>query len=153
MGAVKILKAKPNIFAITVGEEAIARRLLEGNPWFIKDYTFFVKLWPAYHYLDDIDGNRAIFWIQAHGVPKQFCTVKNGMCIGERLGAVLEVGDSVESSFRGFPCFRVDFDASKPLISQLKIPCPKEGHRFIRLEYEGLRIFCYCCGRLGYSSG
>lgn len=48
MGAVKILKAKPNIFAITVGEEAIARRLLKGNPWFIKDYTFFVKLWPSY---------------------------------------------------------------------------------------------------------
>lgn len=127
MGAVKILKAKPNIFAITVGKEAIARRLLERNPWFIKDYTFSVKLWPSYHYLDDIDANRAIFWIQAHGVPKQLCTVKNGRCISERLGVVLEVGDPVESGFRGFLRFRVDFDASKPLIFQLKIPCPKEG--------------------------
>lgn len=54
MGVVRILKAKNNIYAITVGKEAVARKLLEGNPWFITDYTFFVKLWPSYHSLDDI---------------------------------------------------------------------------------------------------
>ncbi|KAB2612811.1 hypothetical protein D8674_041722 [Pyrus ussuriensis x Pyrus communis] len=54
MGVVRISKAKNNIYAITVGKEVMARKLLEGNPWFIRDYTFFVKLWPSYHSLDDI---------------------------------------------------------------------------------------------------
>lgn len=40
MGAVKVTKAKEKVYAITVGEEAVARRLLEGNPWFIKGFTF-----------------------------------------------------------------------------------------------------------------
>ncbi|XP_009367351.2 uncharacterized protein LOC103957011 [Pyrus x bretschneideri] len=152
MGDVKILKAKPNILAITVEEEAITRRLLEGNPWFIKDYTFSVKFWPSYHSLDDIKANRAIFWIRAHGVLRHFCTLKNAKCIGERLGDVLEVDNPLESGFRGFLRLKVDFDASKPLITQLKISCPKEGHRSIRFKYEGLRIFHYHCSRLEHAS-
>ncbi|KAB2629088.1 hypothetical protein D8674_033883 [Pyrus ussuriensis x Pyrus communis] len=53
----------------------------------------------------------------------------NAKCIGERLGDVLEVENPLESGFRGFLRLKVDFDASKPLITQLKISCPKEGHR------------------------
>lgn len=62
MGMVKVLRDKSNIFAIIVGEENVARRLLEGNPWFIKDYTFSVKLWPSFHSLDDIEPDRGIYW-------------------------------------------------------------------------------------------
>ncbi|RXH85805.1 hypothetical protein DVH24_014400 [Malus domestica] len=74
MGVVRVLRAKENICASTVGEEEVARKLLEGNPWFVKDYTFFVKLWPSYHSLDDIEADRAIYWIQAHGIPRSHCT-------------------------------------------------------------------------------
>lgn len=61
IGVVKVLRAKPNVFAITVGEESMVRHLMEGNPLFIKDYMFSVKLWPSYHSLDDIIADRAVF--------------------------------------------------------------------------------------------
>lgn len=32
MGVVQVLRAKENIYVITVGEKAMARKLLEGNP-------------------------------------------------------------------------------------------------------------------------
>lgn len=77
IGVVRVQRAKANIYAITVGEEAVARKILEGNPWFIRDYTFSVKLWPKFPSLDDIEPDRAIYWIQAHGIPRNYCTPKN----------------------------------------------------------------------------
>ncbi|KAM1087749.1 hypothetical protein ACFX15_012826 [Malus domestica] len=131
MGVVKVLKTKPNIYAINVGEEAVARRLLEGNPWFNKDYTSTIKLW------------------QAHGVPRHLCTMKNAI-MGEMLGAVLEVEDHFEIGFRNFLWLQVDFDGRRPLVTCFQIPFQKTGSRLLRLKYEGLRIFCYRCGRLGH---
>lgn len=54
-------KAKDNKYIIAVGDEVVARKLMEGNLWFVKDYTFSVKLWPLYHSIDDIKLDRAIF--------------------------------------------------------------------------------------------
>ncbi|KAM1263020.1 hypothetical protein ACFX13_028749 [Malus domestica] len=61
MGVVRVLKAKDNKYIIAVGDEVVARKLMEGNLWFVKDYTFSVKLWPLYHSIDDIKLDRAIF--------------------------------------------------------------------------------------------
>ncbi|KAM1515822.1 hypothetical protein ACFXTH_014853 [Malus domestica] len=125
MGVVRVQKAKPNVYAITVGEDAVARRILEGNPWFIRNYTFSVKLWSTYHFLDDIEADRAVFWIQAHGIPRNFCTMKNARCLREKIGAILEVEDPVEVGFRGFFQMRVDFDTWKPLVTYCSVLCPQ----------------------------
>ncbi|CAN6683163.1 unnamed protein product [Malus baccata var. baccata] len=105
MAVVRVLRVKANLYVITVGEEVVARRLLEGNPWFIRDYTF-----------------------SAHGIPRNYCTLKNAKCL-------------------------VNFDTSKPLLTSFSVSCPKLCSYTIRLHYEGLRIFYYKCGRLGHSSG
>lgn len=151
-GGCSRLCTKANVYAITVGEEAVAKRLLEGNPWFIRDYTFSVKLWPSFHSLDDIIPNKAIYWIQAHGIPRNYYTLKNARCLRSKMGAVLEVEDPLETGFRGFLHMRVGFDTLKPLLTSFLVPCLKLGSYTIRIRYEGLRIFCYKCGRLGHSS-
>ncbi|CAN6576137.1 unnamed protein product [Malus baccata var. baccata] len=46
MGNVKFSKAKLNVYYIQVGDEKTTRRILKGNPWFIKGAPFTVKLWP-----------------------------------------------------------------------------------------------------------
>ena len=153
MRVVGVQLAKANVYAITVGEEAVAMRILEGNPWFISDYTFPIKLWSSFHSLDDIEADRAVFWIHAHGIPQNFCTMKNARCLGSKIGAMLEVEDPKEVGFRGFLKLRVDFDASRPLLTCFSVPCPRMGSYMIRLKYKGLKIFCYQCDRLGHSRG
>ncbi|KAB2636108.1 hypothetical protein D8674_026642 [Pyrus ussuriensis x Pyrus communis] len=67
---IRVARAKENIHAITNGEEAVARQLLEGNPWFVKGYSFSVKFWPTYHSLDHIKPDKVMFWVQSHGIPR-----------------------------------------------------------------------------------
>ena len=153
MGAVKVVKAKANVYSIIVGDEKVARRLVDGNPWFVKGHTFTTMLWPLYPSLDDIAADMAVYWVQAHGLPRNLCTSKNARVLGARVGAVMEVEDIDTAGFRGFIRIRVNLDASKPLSPGFTMPCPVKGKRLIRLRYEGLRDFCYSCGKLGHSRG
>lgn len=95
----------------------------------------------------------AIYWVYAHDILMNYCTVKNARRLEARLGAVLEVEDSLETGFRGFLWIRVDFDATKPLLTSFSVPFPRLGSYNIRLYYEGLQIVCYICGSLGRLSG
>ncbi|VVA40746.1 PREDICTED: reverse mRNAase [Prunus dulcis] len=128
MGVVKVNKAKENVYSITVAEKEVASRILDGNPWFIKGYTFTVKLWPLYHSLDDIQADKAIYWVQAHGLPRILCTPKNARQFGSRIGAVMEV------DFRGFLRMRIDMNTAKPLAPGFFMPCPVARKRRIRLK-------------------
>lgn len=153
LGAICIFQVKPNVYSIQVGDESVAWRILDRNPWFVKGYTFSVKPWPIYHSLDVIDVNRATFWVQAHGIPRNRCTKKNTRYLGEKLGVVMEIEDPLQDGFMGFLRIKVDLDATKPIVTWVSMPCPIKGTRFIRLKYEGLQDFCPHCGRIGHSNG
>lgn len=131
----------------------MARRLRDGNLWFIKGFTFTIKSWPLYHSLDDIIPDRAIFWVQAHGLPRNMCSPGNARKLGVRIGFVMEIEDTDEVGLRGFLRMRIDLDASKPLPPSFSMPFQVTGRRKIHLRYEGLKEFCMRCGRLGHSCG
>ncbi|CAB4313582.1 unnamed protein product [Prunus armeniaca] len=152
MGTIEVLWAKENVYSISVGDEAMARRLMDGNPWFIKGFTFTAKSWPLYHSLDIIP-DRAIFWVQVHGFPRNMCSPGNARKLGARIGYVMKIEDVDEVGFKGFLRMRIDLDASKPLPPGFSMPCQVTGRRKIRLRYEGLKEFCMQCGRLGHSCG
>ncbi|KAM2155993.1 hypothetical protein ACFX1R_041745 [Malus domestica] len=66
----------------------------------VKGFVFTVKFWPKFHSLDDIAPNRAVFWVQAHGLPQNLCTFKTARYLGGKIDAVLEVEDPSESVLR-----------------------------------------------------
>ncbi|KAL6289519.1 hypothetical protein ACE6H2_007029 [Prunus campanulata] len=77
MGLIKVVKSKENVYVVIVEDEAVANRLLEGDPWFVKRHAFTLKPWPLYCSIKDIEAKRAIFWVQAHGILRNLCTMKN----------------------------------------------------------------------------
>lgn len=125
---IKVFRAKDSVYSIEVGDEKMARRILEGNPWFIKGGPFTVKLWPMYQSLEEIEANQAIFWIQVHGIPKNLCTIKNARVLGSKLG-LLKIEDPVVTGFRGFLQVQVDLDATKPFLTNYTKPCLVKGDR------------------------
>ncbi|KAI5317919.1 hypothetical protein L3X38_037626 [Prunus dulcis] len=111
-----------------------ARRLFDGNPWFIKDNIFTVKRWPIYHSLDNIVPNRAIFWVQAHGLPRSLCSSGTARKLGAQIAYVMEIEDVEEVGFRRFLRMRIDINASKPLGPGFSMPCQVKRQRKIRLS-------------------
>lgn len=86
IGQIRIVRAKKNVYSITVGSEKLARRLIDGSPWNVKGYCFSLRNWPLHLSIDDIEPTCSTYWIQAHGIPRDMLSVSNGRKLGA-LGA------------------------------------------------------------------
>ncbi|KAM2081305.1 hypothetical protein ACFX1T_034958 [Malus domestica] len=91
-------RANENIYTITIGEEPVVRRLLEGNPWLVKGYFFSVKFWPisliGSHYARQGDVLGPISWHTTLTLHQEKCPLA-----GKKIRAILEVNDPVENGF------------------------------------------------------
>lgn len=117
--------------------------------WNVKGFCFSIRHWPLYQSIDDIEPNRATYWIHAHGIPREMLSIANGRKLGSLLGSVIDVEDPSLVGNRGFLRLRINFDAHKPLATSCFLPY-RAGTKKIRLQYELLKSFCHHCGRLGH---
>ncbi|XP_024156254.1 uncharacterized protein At4g02000-like [Rosa chinensis] len=152
LGQIRIIQVKKNTYSLTVGSEKLASKLINESPWNVKGYCLSVRHWPHFHSIDDMDTNRPTYWIQAHGIPLDQMTKNNGRKLGELLGSTLEVEDPKVVGIKGYLQMRVDFDTRRPLATFVQLPRLTYRVTRIRLQYEGLRVFCYHCGRLEHSN-
>lgn len=148
-GQIRIIRAKKNVYSIRVGSQKLATRLINGGPWNVKGFCLSITQWPLYQSIDEIEPNRATYWIHAHGIPREMLSVANGRKLGSLLGSVIDVEDPSLVGNRGFLRLRIDFDAHKPLATSCFLPY-HAGTKKIRLQYELLKSFCHHCGRLGH---
>ncbi|KAL6193639.1 hypothetical protein ACLB2K_034723 [Fragaria x ananassa] len=150
IGQVRIIRIKKNAYSLSVGSEKLARRLIDDGPWNVKGLCFSVRLWPNHHSFEEIETCRATYWIQAHGIPPELMTKNNGRKLGEMLGSVLEVEDPKEVGNRGYLRLRIDIDTRRPLATFVNLPRSMGKVSKITMQYEGLKKFCFHCGRLGH---
>lgn len=67
------------------------------------------------------------------------------MALGKTLGKAIKADTNTKFSTRGrFAIVCVEVDLSKPLIPKIFF----EG-RWLSVEYEGLKLICFRCGRAG----
>ncbi|PQQ20127.1 uncharacterized protein Pyn_19042 [Prunus yedoensis var. nudiflora] len=149
---VKIAWASPNVYIITAASTVVAKKLIEKGPWHVNDDVFSIQPWPQSSTLAEIHPNKATYWIQAHGIPLGLMTGRNARLIGERIGTVIGVEDPATNGTRSFLWMRIVIDATKPLQLGFWLPRANEGRTWINLKYEGLRRFCFRCGRLGHAN-
>ncbi|KAL6227500.1 hypothetical protein ACLB2K_001457 [Fragaria x ananassa] len=149
-GQIRIARAKPNTYVISVGTEQLARRLFEGGPWDVKGYCFSVRVWPSNTALDEICINRATYWVQGHAVPKEQITAENGVKMAKLLGVIEEIEDPAIVGNRGYLRVKVLINTKRPLTTSLMLPRSGGAPTKIKLKYEKLKIFCFKCGRLGH---
>ncbi|BFG20977.1 hypothetical protein CerSpe_072510 [Prunus speciosa] len=149
---VKIAWASPNVYVITAASFVVAKKLIEKGPWHVNDDVFSIQPWPQSSALAEIHPNKATYWIQAHGIPLGLMTGRNARLIGERIGSVIGVEDPATNGTRSFLRMRIEIDSTKPLLLGFWLPRANEERTWINLKYEGLRRFCFRCGRLGHAN-
>ncbi|PQP91931.1 uncharacterized protein Pyn_25559 [Prunus yedoensis var. nudiflora] len=149
---VKIAWASPNVYIITVASAVLAKKLMEKGPWHVHDDVFSIQPWPSNCALAEIHPNKATYWIQAHGIPLGMMTGRNALLIGGRIGTVIGIEDPAINGTRSFLRMRIEIDTTKPLQLGFWLPRGNGGRSWINLRYEGLRRFCFRCGRLGHAN-
>lgn len=78
-------------------------------------------------------------------------TANNARIIGDRIGDLISVEDPATTDSRGFLRIRVTINSSRPLPLGFWLPKGMSGKLWIIFKFQGIRRFCYRCGRLGHT--
>ncbi|GJT88030.1 retrotransposon protein, putative, unclassified [Tanacetum coccineum] len=129
----------------------MSKIIIDESSCSVMGYYLALVPWYPDKTLEEIDFNRGMFWVQAHGLP--FGKMKKGYAIelASKIGTLVEVdcvGEGLQ--LNRFLRFRVEADLSVPLCRGIELPRVGLRLLFISFKYERLSNFCYACGRLGH---
>ncbi|KAH9663933.1 CCHC-type domain-containing protein [Citrus sinensis] len=150
---VKIEKLGDNVFMFKFGSEVDKRSILVGGPWHF-DRALIVLVEPVG--IGDIKKqsfSQVSFWVQIHDVPIMCMSKEMATQLGAVIGKVEEVDtDDAGECLGPFLRLRISVDISKPLKKIIELEQEEEDAEDIpmRVMYERLPDFCFCCGRIGH---
>jgi len=126
--------------------------ILDQGPWNVRGSLLLLKPWSPDLALDEVNLNLCSFWVQVHGLPGQNMAAVNAVIIAQRLGKVLAVDhhDAKGLICQPFLRFRVELDATQPLIPGFHLPRSGRDPLWISFRYERLGDYCTLCGLIGH---
>ncbi|KAK9179229.1 hypothetical protein WN943_028428 [Citrus x changshan-huyou] len=148
---VKIEGLGDNVFMFKFGTEADKRSILMGGPWHF-DRALIVLTEPAG--IGDVKKqkfNHVSFWVQIHDVLIMCMSKEMALELGNVIGKVEEIEtDATREYFGQFLRLRISVDVMKPLKKLIELEQEGENEEDIpmRVMYERLPDFCFCCGRI-----
>ncbi|KAL4381873.1 hypothetical protein AHAS_Ahas04G0177000 [Arachis hypogaea] len=92
------------------------------------------------------------FWVQIHGVPLEHMNRETARMIGEKMGTVVEVENSIKNNIllQTFLRVRVALEIAKPLHTGFWMKRDKLPNTRIEFKYERLQdAYCLNCGSVG----
>ena len=126
-------------------------RVWDSGPWTF-DKSTLVLCDPAIEKPSGDEFRYVEFWVQLHGIPFKYRSVRMGELIGGKIGKVVKVEKNREGRVCGeFIRARIAIDIGKPLMKGVFIKLgAEEGKSWVAFRFEKLGDFCFACGRLGH---
>lgn len=123
-----------------------SRRVLTGGPYFIGPNFLHVQKWKP-NFRADIEGiNSMVVWVRFPNVSAEYLDEEAVKLIASVIGKPIKLDEVAAFASRGrFARVCVQIDLAKPLLTKVQIK-----RDFIHIEYEGLPVICYSCGRVGH---
>ncbi|KAI9127941.1 hypothetical protein K1719_000934 [Acacia pycnantha] len=120
-------------------------KVLTGGPWMVFGAYLTVQPWKV-----DFDAQSSISnvvaWIRLPGLSFRYYHKSTLRAIGTLLGEVIKIDYMTETRGRGkFARLAVLIDLQKPLVPWIKVDGQTHG-----VEYEGLPLICFDCGKYGH---
>ncbi|KAI9105148.1 hypothetical protein K1719_022677 [Acacia pycnantha] len=122
-------------------------KVLTGGPWTIFGAYLTLQPWTI-----DFDPNTTaistvVAWVRVPGLAFRYYHKSTLRAIGKLLGEVVKIDYMIESRGRGkYARVAVLIDLQKPLIPWIKVDGKMYG-----VEYEGLPLICFSCGKYGHT--
>jgi len=121
--------------------------VLTQGPWMLGDNYVVIREWVPNFVPEETPITCLTAWVRIPQLSveyfnKQFLLEK----IGCKIGKVLRVDDTTANVERGqYTRLSVEVDLTKPLLSKFRL-----NGRIWRIQYEGLRMICFKCGKQGH---
>ncbi|KAI3893641.1 hypothetical protein MKX03_006219, partial [Papaver bracteatum] len=119
--------------------------LLEG-PWFINGHNLSLQRWKPNFKPSEARINKTIVWARLPELPIEYFYREVLYKIAAKIGIPIKIDNITESILRGkYARFCVELDTDQPLKYAIRI-----GNFKQRIEYEGIGLVCFHCGKLSH---
>lgn len=120
--------------------------VLTQGPWLIGDSYLTIRKWIPNFIADEEPIKFLTAWVRIPHLSVEYFDKQILHKIGEKIGKVIKIDRNTESMDRGqYVRFCIEVDISKPLLSKFRL-----NGRIWKIQYEGLKMVCFKCGRLGH---
>ncbi|XP_074287666.1 uncharacterized protein At4g02000-like [Silene latifolia] len=125
--------------------EDLEHVLLQG-PWMIDDHYLTIRKWAPNFVPSEDKIRRLTTWVRIPNLPVEYFNKEFLSKIGDKIGNVVRIDKNTEMAERGqFTRMSIEVDIDKPLLSKFRL-----NKKVYHIQYEGLRMICFECGRLGH---
>ncbi|KAI9084391.1 hypothetical protein K1719_033733 [Acacia pycnantha] len=122
-------------------------KALSGGPWTIFGAYLTVQPWSLEFDPKSSTISKVVIWVRIPGLSFRYYHKSMLRAIGSLLGEVVKIDYRTETMGRGkYARIAVLVDLIRPLIPWIKV----DG-KFYGVEYEGLPLICFECGRYGHT--
>uniref|UniRef100_A0A803Q763 Reverse transcriptase n=1 Tax=Cannabis sativa TaxID=3483 RepID=A0A803Q763_CANSA len=126
--------------------------VLKRRPWIIAGQLLNIREWPKDGSWFNVPLNKAVFWVEIHGLPTPYLVFQNSRVIRAKVGEFLE-SDGVDNrtiARRGFLKLKVDIMIDQRLPAGFYLSITRGRKEWIQFKYRKLPKFCFNCGYLAH---
>ncbi|KAF4357570.1 hypothetical protein G4B88_026949 [Cannabis sativa] len=126
--------------------------VLKRRPWIIAGQLLNIREWPSDGSWFNVSLNKAVFWVEIHGLPTPYLVFQNSRVIGAKVGEFLG-SDGVDNrtiARRGFLKLKVDIMIDQRLPAGFYLSITRGRREWIQFKYRKLPKICFNCGYLAH---
>ncbi|KAF7806787.1 Retrovirus-related Pol polyprotein LINE-1 [Senna tora] len=142
------LMGRTGFFAVSFTNQNDFVYAYQEGPWMVADHYLVVQRWrPNFNPKDANEVTKIAAWVRVPGLPLEFYNARCLWRIGDLVGKTLKIDPTTSLTSRGkFARICVEINLKKQLVPQVEV----KG-RCYAVEYEGLHMVCFHCGRYGHT--
>lgn len=114
--------------------------------WLVSNHYLTIQQWRLNFNPNQAIISKVIVWVRIANLPNEYYDGRLFRWIGNRLGHMVKVDIAIKEASRAkYARLSIEVGLSKPLIAKFQA-----RRRIWRLEYEGIHVVCFHCGKYGH---
>lgn len=157
-GLMEIIDLPNNFYSVRFEEDKDFDYALSGGPWMVAGHYLMCQRWKPEFDADDDSAGRQAVWVRIPKLPIEYYEKHLLWEVGNEIGRTLKVDEHTlnEKRKKGkagmfltergqFARICVEIDLQKTLVPMVRVRTKEYN-----VEYEGLGLICFECGRFGH---